>query len=241
MSKSAFLAGSQETTLIPHDAHTYPALRILALMHDNTGLSKTNQAVNEDLMKITTMITCALLWLSSVPSCARHHHSETRHLQEGTFDKANAVSISRSGSFELDMTPDQALPLFTAHGETLWVPHWEPVILKGDGFREGTIWITSHGLQKTYWTVLDYDLVNHRAHYSLVTPELKMGTVEVILKPNGSGGSRARVSYELTALSDEGNKRLEKHFSEAAYAEMMKTWRRLINEHREAIEAHLAR
>ena len=38
------------------------------------------------------------------------------------FSDFDALTITRTGSFELDMNPDDAFPLFTAPGEELWAP-----------------------------------------------------------------------------------------------------------------------
>ena len=37
------------------------------------------------------------------------------------FSDFDALTIARTGSFELGMSPAQALPLFTAPGERLWI------------------------------------------------------------------------------------------------------------------------
>ena len=37
-------------------------------------------------------------------------------------DVDNAVRVRRHGSFHVDLPPDQAIKLFTALGERLWVP-----------------------------------------------------------------------------------------------------------------------
>jgi hypothetical protein len=154
------------------------------------------------------------------------------------FSDFNAVTVKRSGTFELDMTPDDAFPLFTAPGERLWAPGWEPHILSGDGFEEGTVWVTeSHG-HTGYWYVADYDTVARHARYVRVTPGADAGTVDVSLKPSGAGGSKVRVTYQLTALSEAGNQHLSESFSELKYAEMMKHWQSLIEDSRDRIDAH---
>ena len=62
------------------------------------------------------------------------------------FSDFDALTITRTGSFELDMTPDEAQPLFTAPGERLWISIWDPAILHGDGYENGTAFVTNnHG------------------------------------------------------------------------------------------------
>ena len=39
---------------------------------------------------------------------------------------ASAVRLEQQGSFELAMSADAAFPLFSAEGERLWIPGWNP-------------------------------------------------------------------------------------------------------------------
>lgn len=152
----------------------------------------------------------------------------------------DALTIRRSGFFELDIDPDEALPLFTARGEELWVPGWTPFILSGDGCEEGTVWVTSGNGQTAYWYVAVYDTAGRQAQYVRVTPGKNAGTVDVRVAPNESGGSRVSVTYQLTGLSPAGNADLETSFSETAYSEMMKDWRDAINASRENLHEHIS-
>lgn len=158
----------------------------------------------------------------------------------GQFSKSNALSIVRSGSFKLDMKPEAAIPLFTAPGEKLWVPNWNPTILKGDGFEQGTIFVTSNHGSKTHWIVMDYNTKAYHALYARVTPGHTAGTVEVSIKPDDKSGSTVYVTYKLTSLSQRGNKELSESFSEPRYYQMMEEWRDLINSSGEKIDEHFA-
>lgn len=157
------------------------------------------------------------------------------------FDGFDALTIARTGSFELDMTPEDALPLFTAPGEKLWISIWDPVILNGDGYEKDTAFVTTHHGHTTYWLVTDYDTVAKHAQYVRVTPEANIGTVDVSVTTNGNGGATVIVAYQLTGLSPAGNSDLEESFSESDYAEMMEEWRTMINDSREKIDDHFGR
>ena len=153
----------------------------------------------------------------------------------------DALTIARTGSFELNMTPDQAQPLFTAPGEKLWIPIWDPVILNGDGYEEGTAFVTTiHGIT-TYWLVTDYDTETRHAQYARVTPGASTGTVDVSISSNGNGGATVNVTYQLTGLSPAGNAALQDSYGESDYAEMMEEWRTMINASRENIDEHFGR
>lgn len=157
------------------------------------------------------------------------------------FSGFDALTVARTGSFELDMTPEEALPLFTAPGEKLWISIWAPVILHGDGYEKGTAFVTTNHGHTTYWLVTDYDIEAKHAQYARVTPEANTGTVDVSITSNGNGGATVNVAYQLTGLSPTGNSDLEESFSESSYAEMMEEWRTMINNSREKIDDHFSR
>jgi len=182
-------------------------------------------------MSCRTTTICALLVGALLAGC----HSMDDY---SAFD---AVTIARTGSFELEMSPEEALPLFTAPGEKLWIPIWDPAVLNGDGYEKGTVFVTSHHGHTTYWLVMDYDTRAQHALYVRVTPDRDTGTVEVSIDTNGTGGSTVNVAYQLTGLSPAGNDHLEESFTEAKYAEMMEEWRSMIDASREKIDDHFGR
>lgn len=157
------------------------------------------------------------------------------------FADFDAVTISRTGSFELDMTPEEALPLFTGPGEELWIPTWKPVILNGDGYEPGTVFVTSNHGHTTYWHVVEYDTEAKHARYLRITPQSNTGTVDVSLAANEQGGSTVTVAYDVTGLSPAGNADIAESFSESHYAEMMQEWPKMIAASREKIDAHFGR
>jgi hypothetical protein len=57
-----------------------------------------------------------------------------------------------------------------------------------------------------------------------VTPGNRIGTVDVRCAPVG-GGTVARITYELTALSPDGEACIAR-FDETRYAEMLASWER---------------
>ena len=148
---------------------------------------------------------------------------------EATF---KPIHVKHTGGFRLAMPPERAIELFTGPGERSWVPGWDPTVLSGDGTEMGTVFVTSDAHSTTVWVVVDYDTEALRARYARATPGVKACTVEVNLHPDGEGGSEVRVTYELTALSEAGNKDLA-HFDASAYAAMLREWEQHIR-HAEA-------
>lgn len=144
--------------------------------------------------------------------------------------------VEHTGVLRVAMPPERAIELFTGPGERLWAPGWNPTVLSGDGTEAGTVFVTHHDHSTTIWVVVDYDREALRARYARTTPGIKAGTVEVNLRSDGEGGSEVRVTYELTALSEAGNKDLA-HFDASAYSAMMKEW----EQHIRHAEAEIAR
>lgn len=123
-----------------------------------------------------------------------------------------------SGTHTIRVAPD-ALRHFTPEGERAWAPGWDPHYPDGppggDGAQPGVVFTTRHGAAETIWVVLERD--GARVRYARVTPAVWAGTVEVRVRDG-----QAEVTYELTALSDDGAERLE-HFA-ARYEHEIGGW-----------------
>ena len=139
--------------------------------------------------------------------------------------------IHESGNFALPLPPEQAFPLFTAEGERLWVPGWDPQMLGETPQQKGLVFLTGEGEEHTIWTVLESDPELGRLRYSRVTPRSRAGIVTVTIAGD-AGGSQIQVQYNLTALSFDGSKRLD-DYSGDKFRLMLAEWRRLILEYLE--------
>lgn len=139
-------------------------------------------------------------------------------------------SIAHSGTLHVDAPPEHAFQLFTAPGEKLWIDGWDPVVASGgDGRARGAVFVTNTAGEKAYWVVVDYDEEALHARYSRIAPETRAGTVEVFARDDGSGSTEVTVTYELTALTSEGNKLLA-DFDSEAFERMLREWERLIRD-----------
>ena len=134
----------------------------------------------------------------------------------------------RQGQFELPLPAEVAFKLFTAEGERLWVPGWAPEMLGPVPQAPGLVFLTGEGDEWTIWTVIDSDPAGGILRYSRVTPAFRAGIVEVRLTGEGER-CRVEVSYDLTALSSDGEESLEA-YSAARFAEMLETWHALITD-----------
>lgn len=139
-------------------------------------------------------------------------------------------SARHTGILTVDAPPEHAFQLFTAPGERFWIDGWDPAILSGgDGREKGSVWITEVGGERAYWVVVDYDEHDLHARYARIAPGTHAGTVEVLARRDGAGGTEVEVTYELTALTDEGNRQLAA-FDARACADMLAGWERRIED-----------
>ena len=137
-------------------------------------------------------------------------------------------SVAHTGTLHVDAPPEHAFQVFTAPGEKLWVDGWDPEVLSGgDGRDEGAVFVTQAGGDKAYWIVVDYDAEALHARYARIAPATRAGTVEVTARSDGKSGTEVEVTYELTALTEEGKRQLE-DFDSDAYARMLGDWEQMI-------------
>lgn len=98
-------------------------------------------------------------------------------------------------------------PLFEPLGEKRWVEGWDPVMLfpaTGEVV-EGGVFITRHDGEETIWTIARHDPARRHVRYVRTTPGSRTAVVDVRCEPDGNVGTRAQVTYALTALSEAGN------------------------------------
>jgi hypothetical protein len=127
-----------------------------------------------------------------------------------------------TGRLTVALPPDKAFRLFTPRGEQDWVPGWKPHFPApaSDDTAPGTVFEThAHGHTAT-WVVVDRAW-GQRVHYARVIPRMQAGTITVTLD-NGNGHTNVTVTYELTALSEDGEQRL-REFA-AGYRAFIQSW-----------------
>lgn len=141
-----------------------------------------------------------------------------------------ATTVSHTGTLRVNAPPEHAFQLFTAPGEKLWIDDWDPVVLSGDDGRErGAVFVTDVADNKAYWVVVDYDADALHARYARIAPRTHAGTVEVVARSDGAGMTEVDVTYELTALTEQGNGQLAS-FDSDAFDRMLGDWERMIRE-----------
>ena len=143
--------------------------------------------------------------------------------------------VTRSGIVEVALPPEQALELFTARGEALWVPGWAPTYVDPPSGETvvGGIWLTEDRdadgrATQVIWRVERFDRSALVAEYLRVVPGNRVVLVTIECAPWLKGGAvhtRAKVSYRVTPISPAGEAWLAA-FDDAAYGTMMGEWSR---------------
>jgi hypothetical protein len=142
--------------------------------------------------------------------------------------EASARRVEQHGSFELAISAETAFPLFSAEGERLWVPDWNPtpVFPTDDVVRWQTdaVWtIIREGELLTWWTI-EVDRVNLNASYVHFSTGRAV-RVNVHVEPVGASACRVHVGYIITATSPEA----ERYVLEAcSIKDRMAQWKSLI-------------
>jgi hypothetical protein len=131
-----------------------------------------------------------------------------------------------TATITVPLPADEAMPLFTARGERRWVEGWDPEFPAGEpeDEDEGTVWITTAGDRPTYWVVAARDADSFR--YARITPGFAAGTVEVRRRDSGARETRLDVTYDLTALTTEGDAELDEFA--AGFQEEIGSWEGLV-------------
>jgi hypothetical protein len=147
--------------------------------------------------------------------------------------------VSHSTTIEVNTTPDEALPLFTAVGERLWIKEWDPAYIYPESGEpmQGMIWKTTNaaGIDEI-WVTVTYDVEQHAACYVKWSPEKHVTRIDVDCDAIDDDRTRVQVTYTITALSEEGLAQL-KHFTKAHYERMIKPWQGAVNHYLETGEA----
>ena len=110
------------------------------------------------------------------------------------------------GIVPVALPPAGAMELFTPSGERRWADGWDPTFPAAteDETLPGTVFQTSsHGT--VTWVVAGRE-PGRWVRYALVEPGERAGTVEVRCDPGPEGATIATVTYEMTALSQSGER-----------------------------------
>ena len=136
--------------------------------------------------------------------------------------------VRLTGTVEVALPPEQAFVMFTPSGERTWAHGWDPSFPSPgtDETDPGTVFRTVHRGRESIWTVVGCE-VGHSIEYAVATPQERCGLVTVTCEASPNG-TKATVSYDLTALSSEVNAELDRFATN--YPSFLAHWERSIAE-----------
>ena len=127
------------------------------------------------------------------------------------------------GTLAVQVPPAEAIELFTPSGERDWADGWDPSFPApaADETEPGTVFETGgHG--SLTWIVVARES-GRSIKYAVVAPGVRAGTIEVGCADDGSGATTATVTYDMTALSADGERWLAEFAAE--YDGYLDHWR----------------
>jgi len=142
-------------------------------------------------------------------------------------DDFKSLHVERSGVLRLDLPLARAFPFLTPEGERRWIGGWDPEYLHPGGRPDppppGTVFRTRHGGEETVWLVTAFDAAAGAVDYVRLTPGSRVGTVSVRARAASEATTEAEVTYRLTAVAPDGNRKLEEMTADA-YDAMLRRW-----------------
>jgi hypothetical protein len=127
-------------------------------------------------------------------------------------------------TIEIAAPVERVFPMFTPEGERVWVPNWAPrfVPASAEPSRPGSVFWTDHDGENTVWMVVGLDQNDRRARYVRHTPGSRIAMVDVVCATGGAG-TRVTVSYDVTGLSDDGDRAIRA--MEGGFAAAISDWK----------------
>ncbi|MBT5072763.1 MAG: hypothetical protein HOJ34_02440 [Kordiimonadaceae bacterium] len=141
------------------------------------------------------------------------------------------TSKSFKAQFELNRSADELFPLFSAEGETLWVPGWDYIAVSaGKELHEDYVFLTEnhdYATTNAIWLVKKHEPDNYFVQFYKVEPEDKIAVVSVKCEVVSKSRTQVTVGYEYIALSDKGRDFISDH-SDEDYVAFIGEWKILL-------------
>lgn len=144
-----------------------------------------------------------------------------------------AKRVSRHCQQRINAPPPKVFSLLCPVREAEWLFAWDcEIIYSESGFaEEGGVFISSsshEGEKGTIWLVTKRDEDNNEIEFARITPESRIGKLDISVEETEGSNSLVNVSYTFTALNENGNRFIEE-FTEEEFIESMKFWEDSMN------------
>src|SRR5438046_3013065 len=110
--------------------------------------------------------------------------------------------VTRTAAFDLNVSPDEAFPLFGPDREGDWAWGWQPKPVYPAEIRaeEGAVFKTDQHGEEVVWVISRYEPEQGHIEYTTFRHADRMGLVSIQVSAQ-EGGSQVEVTYIFTALS----------------------------------------
>lgn len=135
---------------------------------------------------------------------------------------------------QLNAVPEKVFPLLCPVLEVEWVPGWLPdkVISQSGVCEPECIFITPPEIpsepENAIWIVTKHDPDNLSLEMYKVAPRHTVSKLEITLAASSGISTTANVSYELTAIGENGEQFMDE-FTEKWYENFMQEWETQLN------------
>ncbi|HED07398.1 MAG TPA: hypothetical protein ENI57_04715 [Ignavibacteria bacterium] len=138
--------------------------------------------------------------------------------------------ISRTYKQKIKAKPSLVFPLLCPNREVDWVNGWLPEeIISNSGLAElDCVFTTTNDKGKAFWIVTKYEPENFMLEIAKIVPDYYLSNIRISINDNQDNGSDLSVTYQLTSLSKNGNKKVDE-FTEEYYKDFMEAWERELN------------
>ena len=147
----------------------------------------------------------------------------------------SAKRVTRTYTQRIAAPPHEVFPLLCPVREREWVEGWEcEVVYSRSGVAEQGCIFTTQGVgeRETVWAITAHDPAGLRIEFVMVTPESRVGGLQIRLEENADGTTSAHVSYTFTALAERGNAFVD-DYTEEVFNRKMRHWERAMNHYLE--------
>ncbi len=130
-------------------------------------------------------------------------------LSAGAHRQSEAAQSRAAASIDLHLnaSADAAFPLFGPVRESEWVPEWAPSWIYPPEPRQssdGAVFTTTLRAGVATWVMTVYDTDKRTVEYVNFIPGHRVTQISITVRPETAATSIARVTYRVTALSQEG-------------------------------------
>lgn len=149
-----------------------------------------------------------------------------------SYSDFKAKRVTRSYCQSIHASPDTVFSLLCPAKEKEWLEGWDyTMIYSESGYGEDDCVFLSHqaGEKDTIWLITERDIQNKKIVFARITPDSRATRVAISVKgKDRDRASSVYITYTVTALSEEGNRFIER-FTEGEFNKMMQFWEKSLN------------